>query len=313
MNDLLRKPRTSARVARPTSRKAEVGPIRYRPRTPYAYDLEVFRVSDLRRRTPAERMRQPFRYECHMLVCVTNGHGVQLIDFTPVACAPGAIVALRPGQAHSFGQDEHWDGWIILFRPEFLLPTHLPASDPKPAFDFARLPPLLRLDEEELRRASDAIARMSGDAALHASLADVHALLRHQLYALVTWLAVIHDGRTARLPPPSRAIWRFMRFLDLVERRFAECRHVDAYARQLGCTERSLARATTETVGKSPKALISARVSLEAKRLLAHTSLPVGAIADRLGFDEATHFSKFFRREAGCTPSEFRRGTPHLG
>jgi AraC-like DNA-binding protein len=35
--------------------------------------------------------------------------------------------------------------------------------------------------------------------------------------------------------------------------------------------------------------------------------MPVSSIAEKLGFDEATNFSKFFRREVGCTPAEFRR------
>ena len=35
--------------------------------------------------------------------------------------------------------------------------------------------------------------------------------------------------------------------------------------------------------------------------------LPVGVVAGQLGFDDASNFVKFFRREAGCVPSEFRR------
>ena len=55
------------------------------------------------------------------------------------------------------------------------------------------------------------------------------------------------------------------------------------------------------------KAFIAARIALEAKRLLVHTNYSVATIADKLGFDEPTNFSKFFRREARCTPAEFRR------
>lgn len=65
--------------------------------------------------------------------------------------------------------------------------------------------------------------------------------------------------------------------------------------------------------GVPAKAFLSLRIALEAKRLLAHTAESVGALAGQLGFDEPTNFVKFFRREAGCTPGEFRaratRGT----
>jgi AraC-like DNA-binding protein len=50
----------------------------------------------------------------------------------------------------------------------------------------------------------------------------------------------------------------------------------------------------------------AARIVLEAKRMLAHTGLPVGTIAQTLGFEETTHFSKFFKRVADLTLGEFR-------
>lgn len=60
-------------------------------------------------------------------------------------------------------------------------------------------------------------------------------------------------------------------------------------------------------MGVSAKSFIAMRVILEAKRLPVHTDLPVATITEKLGFHEATNFSKFFRREADSTPAEFRR------
>jgi len=60
-------------------------------------------------------------------------------------------------------------------------------------------------------------------------------------------------------------------------------------------------------VGVGAKTFIASRLALEAKRLLVHTEMPISAIAQRLGFDEATNFIKFFRGIEGCTPGEFRR------
>jgi len=294
-------------TSRPGGRKADIERLRYRPATPYAYDLEVFRVSELKQRSHEEAMHRTYRYECHMLVCITHGQCVQWVDFTPVPCSTSDLLALRPGQAHNFGRDEHWDGWMVLFRPEFLLPALSPSRTLELAFDFSRLPNFMSLRDSDLQRVAASIERMRDDAPLDARPADVHTLLRYQLYALATWLVIIHDRQRADQAPPSRALLRFTRFQKLVEQRFAEWSQVDAYARRLGCTEKSLTRATTEAVGMNAKAFISARIHLEAKRLLAHTDLPVGVIAEKLGFDEATHFSKFFRRDAGCTPTEFRR------
>lgn len=290
-----------------SNKREDIECLNYRPTGYYLYDLEIFRVSDLKQRTSEEKMLVTYRYEFHMIICVTHGKCVQWVDFEPVSCKTGTLLLLLPGQAHNFGHDENWDGWIILFRPEFLLPTLSNSSDLKLVFNFERLPNFLNLDSDELRRAFDSIVQMSKDSMIDAPLEDVNMLLRYQLYALVTWLGVIHDRRQVHDTSNSHALIRFTHFQKLVEEHFAEWSYVSEYAIRLGCTERSLTRATTTVLGVSAKSFIAARINLEAKRLLVHTDLPACVIAERLGFEEATHFSKFFKRETGCTPTEFRQ------
>jgi AraC family transcriptional regulator of adaptative response / methylphosphotriester-DNA alkyltransferase methyltransferase len=48
------------------------------------------------------------------------------------------------------------------------------------------------------------------------------------------------------------------------------------------------------------------RILLEAKKLLATTTLPIGAIAHKLDYD-VSNFTKFFKRFAGLTPSSYRK------
>ncbi len=78
------------------------------------------------------------------------------------------------------------------------------------------------------------------------------------------------------------------------------------YAARLGYSLKTLNRACMLATGCTAKQLIDARVALEAKRLLAHTDLPVASISYRLGFTEPTNFGKFFTRATGQTPGAFR-------
>lgn len=48
------------------------------------------------------------------------------------------------------------------------------------------------------------------------------------------------------------------------------------------------------------------RILLEAKRLLADTASPIGAIARMLDYD-VSNFTKFFKKFPGSTPSAFRK------
>jgi AraC-like DNA-binding protein len=294
-------------VSGQTSENADIQRLDYLPVAPYRLDLEIFSVSNLRRRERKEKVRATYRYAFHMLLCVTHGTCTQMVDFKPVPCEPGALLTVRPGQAHSFGHDEDWDGWMILFRPELLLATSAPASDLKVAVDLERLPEHLRLGDHELRSVTEAIARMREDAMIDAPPEKMNALLRYQLYALLSRLSIFHGRQEAHDALSSRALQRFKRFQQLVDQCYSKWQQVADYAEQLGCTEKSLTRATTLAVEMSAKAFIASRINLEAKRLLVHTNLPINLVAQKLGFDEATNFSKFFKRETGCTPAEFRR------
>ena len=277
----------------------------YQP-TGRALDVEVFHVSDLRQRTSAAEIRAPHRYDFHMLVCVTRGHVTQWVDFLPVDCSPGSLLVLRPGQVHRLGDSDEWEGWMVLFRSEFL-PSDAPTSaDPLPALGIDRLPEHMRLAPEEFEATVELIARMRQDAARAALPKATHALLRYQLSALILRLGILQNQKAGAGASGSQGVQRFVRFRRLVEQNHARWHQVGTYADALGCTEKSLTRAAQQASGQTAKAVIAARITLEAKRLLAHSDRPVYLIAEALGFAEATNFAKFFRRETGVTPVGFR-------
>ncbi len=273
-----------------------------------ALDIEIFRVSDLRQRTGPAEIRAPHRYDFHMLVCVTQGEVTQWVDFLPVDCAPGSLLVLRSGQVHRLGDSQDWDGWMVLFRSEFLPSDAQTTADLLPALGLEQLPEHMQLTPPDFDATHEAIARMRQDATRAAPPKDTHALLRYQLCALILRLSILQDQKTVTEASGSHGLQRFVRFRRLVEQNYAGWHQVASYADALGCTEKSLTRAAQEASGQNAKNIIAARITLEAKRLLAHTDRPVYLIAEGLGFAEATNFAKFFKRETGATPAGFRAG-----
>jgi len=59
----------------------------------------------------------------------------------------------------------------------------------------------------------------------------------------------------------------------------------------------------------TPMTLINARLILEAKRELAHSAQSVKQYCPWHGFPIVGYFSRFFRKHAQCSPSEFRLQT----
>ncbi|CDZ33179.1 Transcriptional regulator PobR [Neorhizobium galegae bv. officinalis] len=270
-------------------------------------DVEVFHFSDLCRRGTPAQIRAPHRYAFYMLVCVTEGQVIQTVDFLPVGCASGSLLVLKPGQVHSLGSHEGWDGWMVLFRSEFLPSEAQTTADLLPALGLDRLPDHLCLQTPEFQAVEEAIARMQQDAMSDAPPADVHAMIRYQLCALLLRLTILHGRQAGAEMARSQGLQRFAKFRSLLEENYSGWHNVSAYARALGCTEKSLTRAALEATGKSAKSVIASRIALEAKRLLAHSNRPIYLISEGLGFMEATNFAKFFKRETGLTPVGFRR------
>lgn len=288
-------------------KQTEAALFSYRPHG-HALDIEIFQVSDLRQRTSAAEIRAPHRYTFHLLVCVTQGEVTQWVDFLPVDCAPGSLLVLRPGQVHRLGDSQEWDGWMVLFRSEFLPSEAQTTDDLLPALGLDRLPEHMVLARSDFDATHEAIARMRQDATRAAPPKDIHALLRYQLRALILRLSILHEQKTGAEAARSQGLQRFVRFRRLVEQNYAGWHQVSSYADALGCTEKSLTRAAQEASGQNAKSIIVARITLEAKRLLAHTDRPIYQIAEALGFAEATNFAKFFKQETGVTPAGFREG-----
>ena len=287
-------------------KKTKLDQLEYRPHG-RELDVEVFLFSELRRRVARAEILALYHYSFHTLICVTEGDVTQLVDFQPVVCSAGSLLVLRPGQVHSFGSDEGWDGWMVLFRGEFLPSETQTTADLLPALGLDRLPDHLALSAADFHAVSEVITRMQLDATIESVPKDVHALLRYQLCALLMRLTILQDRQVGAPDARTPGVQRFARFRKLVEQNYAGWHQVSAYAAALACTEKSLTRAALEATGQSAKSVIATRIALEAKRLLVHTDRPIYLIAEGLGFEEATNFAKFFRREAGCTPIAFRR------
>ncbi len=104
--------------------------------------------------------------------------------------------------------------------------------------------------------------------------------------------------------PTSEA---FDQFRAQVETDFAQHRSVAWYAERLGYSSRTLNRVAQAGAGLSAKDLIDRRVILEAKRLLAHETVPASDVAARLSFEDPANFSAYFRARTGMSPGAFRR------
>lgn len=96
------------------------------------------------------------------------------------------------------------------------------------------------------------------------------------------------------------------RFNILVEQHFREYHQVSDYADMLYKSPKTLSNVFADAGHKTPLEMIHYRIALEAKRQLVKTDKFAKEIAFELGFEEPAHFSRFFKKEAGMSPSQYR-------
>lgn len=105
---------------------------------------------------------------------------------------------------------------------------------------------------------------------------------------------------------PQTKLDTIRKFNLLVEMHFREKHKVSEYAHLLNMSPKSLSNLFSRYYRKSPLKIISARIVLEGKRLLDFSEKNINEIASTLGFDEVSHFSKFFKSHVGLSPSEYK-------
>ena len=92
---------------------------------------------------------------------------------------------------------------------------------------------------------------------------------------------------------------------DIVAGRATEMLEIRDFAGRLCIHPTHLSNTLKLTTGHSPCHYFEGRIMDLARQQLRDTAQPVAAIAAALTFD-ASNFTKFFKRFAGCTPKQYR-------
>lgn len=103
---------------------------------------------------------------------------------------------------------------------------------------------------------------------------------------------------------------RIRKFKALIEKSYADGTSIRDYASQLGISSAQLNNICRNKVGKSALQIVHERTTLEAKRQLIYTALNISQIAYNLGFNDPAYFTRFFNKQTGKSPKQFRQSQP---
>jgi AraC-like DNA-binding protein len=104
-------------------------------------------------------------------------------------------------------------------------------------------------------------------------------------------------------------------FLRLVDQHLDDLMHGRAdhrysandFAKLLFIHSRHLTNTVKQTTGKSPCDFMEERFLSEAQKMLKDTNLSVADIGEKLGWNDPSNFTKFFKNMSGITPLQYRK------
>ena len=123
--------------------------------------------------------------------------------------------------------------------------------------------------------------------------------------ALVNYILGLSDATP--MPTTSTELL-FRRFIELLTTHKGK-QPVTYYADLLCVTPQHLSRTVSLASGKTVVEWINKAVILDARILLRNTTQSVSEISDTLNFPNDSFFCRFFKRETGCTPMQYRKVT----
>ncbi len=247
--------------------------------------VETFSLSSLLERRPQPDLESRQRLHFELLVCCRSGSGSHEVDFQDVDLSPGRILHVRPGQVHRWKVDPPYEADLIILRPldtrwNWAPGPHVITTDAQ-----------LERDLQTLKRFTDPSRSIPLPAAGLKAVRDL-------------FISVLRLD-SPEVPEANSRASIYAEFERLMARTEPPPRSVHRCAELLGCSARTLTRACQSVAGVAPKELIDNAIALEAQRRLSVGGRSATAVAASLGFGELSHFSRFFTRVTGESPSVF--------
>ncbi|TGE27979.1 helix-turn-helix domain-containing protein [Hymenobacter metallicola] len=206
--------------------------------------------------------------------------------------------------------DDNQSGYFCIFTEAFLHRYLQAAALELPMFRPGGQP-LYALTDAQFATTRQLFEKMTAE--IDSDYAYKYDLLRNYVFELLHSALKLQPATV--LYKDSNAATRIASlFTELLERQFpietpgqqVRLRTANAFAGQLAVHVNHLNRALKEVTGKTTTQLIAARLTQEAHALLQHTTWSVSEISYCLGFEEPAHFTNFFRKQAGTTPTAVR-------
>ena len=267
----------------------------------------LFKISD---DTNLKAFYQPKQVELYTFIWANSKAIELIIDSIPLTLQPNSILALTPIQYLQYVSGE--DSVLYQFNREFYcIKDHDKEVSCVGMLFFGNTNiPIIHLDIKEQQKFKTLHEVFIDELETEDNIqAEMLRMLMARFIIKSTRLLKAREGVIET--PKSSKVDLLRSFNFLVEQHFKQEHSVSFYADQLFKSPKTLSNNFAK-LNRSPLQIIHQRIVLETKRLLTYTDKTAKEIAYEVGFEDASHLSRLFKKYTSQSPSEFKKGVHSL-
>ncbi len=274
---------------------------------PEKVQFEIFPLADyLKGRS--HNTQRPHVHSFYQILWFRSGRGRHFVDFNGYDVVENSIFFIAKGQIHHF-DEVAYDGYIIHFNESFLSANEndIHVFLKHTIFHSFEKEPVFTLNEPKCNELDTICQQM------HAEITQPHEFahrdylthLLHLFLIIIQRYGVRHNCAGLNMNKISHIL--FVKFRNLIEENYKQLHTVTEYAQLLHVSNKTLTNTTNEIAHATPLEIINDRIILEAHRLLSYSQSSIAEIGYQLGFEDPSYFIKYFKRQTGVLPGEFRK------
>lgn len=239
------------------------------------------------------------RNDCYSFIILERGEGYISIDFQKLYLSAFDVLLMAPGQIQANAQGDSCDYWFIEIPTEMIPSEYLLTFENVTPFQQPR-----KIEQDEFKNLQTILSVFQWY-----SKCDNRNGCNLQNELLKVFVCMIANAYTLdQSSDLNTRPFQIMRdFKNLLDQNIHSKKSPAEYASMLNISEVYLNEVAKKTTGFTAGYWIRNKIILEAKRLLVYTQLNSKEVAYAMGYDNYAYFNRFFKKETGMTPLEFRR------
>ena len=295
-------------MTRLTKSKAKIEQYHLHKDQPEKLQFDIYPLFDYLTKNSIHA-RKPHIHSFYQIIWFAKGQGKHFVDFNAFEVTPNSFFLISKDQIHFFDDNKNYEGIIIHFNEEFLIDSEndIDVFLKYSIFNDFESEPFFRTSKDTVKKFHDLISQLQQEIAAHETFAHKE-YLRHLLKLFLISIQRIGKRNTFNnLSVNNNSHLTFLKFRKLVDANFKKVQTVGEYAALLNISSKTLTNHSKESADKTPLEIINERIILEGKRLISHSSLNINEIGFQLGFDDPSYFIKYFKKQTGKSPGDFRK------